>query len=227
MFQTNASKNKLLQAECWVFDLDNTLYPASLDLFAQVDEKMTRFIADFLGLDLEQAGTLRESYYLEHGTTLSGMMTRHDMAPEAFLDYVHDIDLGGVSPDPFLDQALGKLRGRKIIFTNANANHVDRVLDRLSIKHHFEAVFDIVDADFIPKPRPEVYDLLVHRHRLTPGDTVMVEDLVRNLVPAAALGMTTVWVRPDTGARHDNPETGDVHYMVDNLGQWLDGLTAG
>jgi len=226
MVQTNAIENKLLQAECWVFDLDNTLYPASCDLFAQVDEKMTRFIAEYLGLDFVEAGRLRKSYYLEHGTTLSGMMTRHDMKPEEFLDYVHDIDLGGVTPDPFMDRALGRLRGRKIVFTNANTNHAERVLDRLSIRHHFEAVFDIVGADFIPKPEPKIYDVLVDRHQLTPGKTVMVEDLVRNLGPAAALGMTTVWVRPDTGARHDHSKTDDVHHVVDDLGQWLDALTA-
>ncbi len=226
MFQTNASKNKLLEAECWVFDLDNTLYPATSGVFSQIDRKMTLFISEFLGLDFEEAGTLRKSYYLEHGTTLSGMMALHDLAPEAFLDYVHDIDLSGVSPDPFLDQALGKLRGRKIIFTNANTNHADRVLDRLSIRHHFEAIFDIVGADFVPKPDPKAFDALVHRHRLTPGNTVMVEDLTRNLEPAAALGMTTVWIKTESEI-DPNQSAGNVDHVVDDLAAWLGALTAG
>jgi putative hydrolase of the HAD superfamily len=226
MVQTGSLKTSLLQAECWVFDLDNTLYPASSNIFTQVDEKMTRFIADFLDLNLEQAGKLRKAYYLEHGTTLSGLMKRHGLDPDHFLDFVHDIDLSTVFPDLGLDRALSRLPGRKIIFTNGPTDHANRVMDRLSIHHHFEAIFDIAAADYVPKPRPEAYRGLVSRHRLNPKETVMVEDLARNLGPAAALGMTTVWVRrpgddPDNGSQQPA-----VDHVIDDLVPWLDGLTA-
>ncbi len=226
MDQTSAPINRLLQAECWVFDLDNTLYPATSGVFAQVDKKMTRFIADFLDMDLDEAGALRRTYYLEHGTTLSGLMALHGMEPEAFLDYVHNIDLGQVTPDPELNQALSRLQGRKIIFTNGPTSHAEKVLERLSIGHHFEAVFDIIGAGYIPKPRPEPYGALVNRHQLKPGETVMVEDLARNLAPAAEMGMTTVWVRPDTGAGLDSPLPEYVDHVVDDLVRWLGALTA-
>lgn len=226
MDQISAPINRLLQAECWVFDLDNTLYPASSGVFAQVDEKMTRFIADFLDLDFHEAGALRRTYYLEHGTTLSGLMALHGMEPGAFLDYVHDIDLAQVTPDPGLDRALSRLPGRKIIFTNGPAGHAERILERLSIGHHFEAVFDIIGAGYIPKPRPEPYRVLVHRHQLNPRKTVMVEDLARNLAPAAEMGMTTVWVRPGGAAGRDSPVPDCVDHVADGLGQWLGALTA-
>ena len=147
MRQNNAPKDRLLEAEAWVFDLDNTLYPASSNLFAQIDEKMTRFIADFLDLDIDEANRLRKNYFREHGTTMRGMMDHHGMEPGDFLASVHDIDLGSVTPDPALGEALGRIPGRKIIFTNGPQAHAPRVLDRLAIGHHFEAVFDIIQAE--------------------------------------------------------------------------------
>ena len=226
MDQTNSFKTALLGAECWVFDLDNTLYPASTDIFTQVDKKMTHFISEFLELDFEEAGKVRKDYYLEHGTTLAGLMDLHGMDPNDFLDFVHDIDLSSVAPNPGLDQSLSRLQGRKIIFTNGPTDHAVRIMDRLSIRHHFDAVFDIVGADYVPKPRPEAYQTLVERFRLNPRETVMVEDLVRNLAPAAAMGMTTVWVRPDGKGSPENALKADVDHVVDDLVNWLDELTA-
>ena len=226
MDQTNSFQTALLRAECWVFDLDNTLYPASADIFTQVDEKMTLFISEYLKLDFEEAGKVRKDYYLEHGTTLAGLMDRHGMDPSDFLDFVHDIDLSSVAPSPDLDQSLSRLPGRKIIFTNGPTDHADRIMGRLAIRHHFDAIFDIVGADYVPKPRPEAYQSLVDRHRLNPTETVMVEDLVRNLAPAAAMGMTTVWVRPDGKGSPETALEADVDHVVDDLVTWLDELTA-
>jgi len=226
MDQPNPPKCPLIETECWVFDLDNTLYPASSDLFPQVDIKMTRFIADFLDLDLVEAGELRRTYYLEHGTTLSGLMTLHGMDPKDFLDFVHDIDLSAVTPDTALDQALSRLPGRKVIFTNGPTDHAERILERLSLSHHFEDIYDIVGANYIPKPKPKPYDDLVRRCQLDPPRTVMVEDLARNLVPAAALGMTTVWVRSESEI-DANQASDHVDHVIDNLAQWLAALTDG
>ena len=226
MDQTSAPKTRLIEADCWVFDLDNTLYPSSSDLFPQVDKRMTRFIADFLDLNIQEAGELRRAYYLEYGTTLSGLMALHDMRPEAFLDFVHDVDLGVVTPDPLLDQALSRIPGRKVIFTNGPTNYAERILTRLSIGHHFEDIYDIIGAQYIPKPKPEPYDALVRRCKLTPSRTVMVEDLTRNLAPAAHLGMTTVWVRPERLRDQDDPVPAHIDHVVYDLPQWLGALTA-
>jgi putative hydrolase of the HAD superfamily len=237
MIETKAPMNGLREAEAWVFDLDNTLYPAASNLFHQVDRKMTRFIADYLGLDAEAAYRLQKSYFREHGTTMRGLMNEHGMDPGPFLDFVHDIDLSPVSPDPALERALARLSGRKIVFTNGPTDHARRVMDRLAVGHHFEAVFDIVEADYVPKPQPEAYAALVRRHRLTPENTVMVEDIARNLRPAAALGMTTVWIRPadagqgiKSGGNSDGAADGDaagIDHVTDDLAGWLTALTGG
>jgi putative hydrolase of the HAD superfamily len=156
------------------------------------------------------------------------LMNVHGMEPGPFLDYVHDIDLSPVSPDPALDAALTRLKGRKIVFTNGPTDHAERVMDRLAVRRHFEAVFDIVEADYVPKPEPRAYETLVHRYGLNPRATVMVEDLVRNLAPAAAMGMTTVWVRerPEGGAPNTGHNDATADHVVDDLARWLGELTA-
>jgi putative hydrolase of the HAD superfamily len=217
---------RLQQAEAWVFDLDNTLYPAACDLFAQVDQRIRDYIATFLGLPPDDAYRIQKQYFREHGTTMRGMMQHHGMDPGPFLEYVHDIDLTPIPPSPRLASALARLPGRKFVFTNGSANHANRVMDRLGVRHYFDAVFDIIDAGYLPKPEPAVYTTLVERHGLRPNKTVMVEDIVRNLIPAAALGMTTVWVRNDSRWGLEGGDETCVHYVVDDLVEWLNALTA-
>ena len=117
--------------QAWVFDLDNTLYKAECNLFAQVDQKMGEFIANFLGVPFEYARHLQKSYYRQFGTTLTGLMKVHKMRPEAFLDYVHDIDLAVVPEHPELAAAIEQLPGRRLIFTNGTRAHAERVAGKL------------------------------------------------------------------------------------------------
>ncbi len=207
----------------WVFDLDNTLYPAASSLFPQIDRRMRAFIADRLDLDLDSAFRLQKDYYRTYGTTLRGLMENHGTDPGDFLAYVHDIDHGVLAPWPALDAALSGLPGRKLIHTNGSGEHAARVLERLGIARHFEAIFDIVAAAYVPKPQPEPYRRMVERYGIAPRTAAMVEDLQRNLAPAALMGMTTVWVRQD-----DHPDTPDVasdlshvHHITDDLPSWL------
>jgi putative hydrolase of the HAD superfamily len=216
--------------ESWVFDLDNTLYPAASSLFPQIDVRMRRFIADRLNLPLDEAYELQKTYYRQFGTTLRGLMLVHGLEPQAFLDFVHDIDHSVLSAAPLLDAALAALPGRKLIFTNGTEHHAVRVLDQLGISAHFEAIFDIKAAQYIPKPSPETYDMMINRHGLDSEGAAMVEDLHRNLVPAAAIGMTTVWVRQDDHPDEpiigqNNADLSHVHHITDDLTSWLAGLT--
>ncbi|MFZ1413636.1 MAG: pyrimidine 5'-nucleotidase [Defluviicoccus sp.] len=213
--------------ETWVFDLDHTLYPPSAALFAQIEQRMRGYIAEFLNLDLDAAWRLQKQYFYTYGMSLRGLMDFHAMDPAPFLAHVHDIDLSVLDPSPALGAALAALPGRKLIFTNASARHAERVLERLGVAEHFEAVFDIVAAEYRPKPEPETYRHLVCRHNIDPRQSVMIEDQARNLPPAAALGMTTVWLRcgadeppaPEQAAAH-------VHHIVDDLVGWLTAIGA-
>ena len=218
----------IASAEAWVFDLDNTLYPARLDLFAQIDVKMRTFVEDLLKVPPEDARAVQKGLFRTYGTTMRGLMVEHGIDPHAFLDYVHDIDLAIVAHDRVLDRALGRLPGRKLVFTNGSVRHAERVMRALGIDHHFGGIFDIVAADFVPKPDPAPYDAMLKAHGVDPKTAVMVEDIVANLGPAAALGMTTVWVpgNTDWSRLPDDGRLPDfVHHVVDDLATWLDGLT--
>jgi putative hydrolase of the HAD superfamily len=211
----------LRDAEAWLFDLDNTLYPAAIDLFAQIDVRMRGYIAGFLGLALDEAYALQKKYFHEYGTSMRGLMDLHGLDPTPFLAHVHDIDVGVLDPSPLLEQALAALPGRKLVFTKASVAHARRVLHRLGVDHHFADIFDIVAAEFRPKPEPEIYRKLIDLHVIDPTRAVMVEDMARNLLPAAALGMTTVWVRTGSAWGALDADAGHIHHTVDELVPWL------
>lgn len=205
----------------WVFDLDNTLYPATCNLFAQVDVRIGQYIEALLDVDPVEARRVQKTYFRENGTTLRGLMDNHRIDPADFLNHVHAIDYSPVPPSPRLDRVLSDLGGRKFIFTNGSVRHAENVMDRLGVTHHFADIFDIVAADYQPKPEPEPYRELIRRYDLAPSTTVLFEDIARNLAPAAALGMTTVWVRTGVGWSADGAKEDFVHHVTDDLVDWL------
>ncbi len=138
----------LWEAETWIFDLDNTLYPASCRLFDQVDRNITKYIMRFLQLDWDKAYAIQKKYFREYGTSMNGLMKLHGADPTEFLQFVHDIDLSPVLKNPRMDLALSKLSGRKIIFTNGSISHAEGVMEALGITRHFEGVFDIVASGY-------------------------------------------------------------------------------
>ncbi len=211
--------------ETWVFDLDNTLYPAASSLFDQVDRRMGEFVARHLGVPAEAARTEQKRLFRAHGTTLRGLMVEHGVDPVDFMDYVHAIDLTRLDPDPRLDRSLARLPGRKVVYTNGSVAHAARVTARLGIDRHFDATFDIAAAGWIPKPDPAPYRVMLDRLGIAPARAAMVEDIARNLAPAAALGMTTVWVRSDLDWAKAGADAAHVHHETDDLAAFLLAVT--
>jgi putative hydrolase of the HAD superfamily len=184
--------------ETWIFDLDNTLYPSQARLWPQVDERITLFLADLFGLDGLSARALQKYYYERYGTTLRGLMDEHLLDPAEFLDFAHQIDLADLAPDPGLGAAIAALPGRKLILTNGSRQHAENVAGKLGIRAHFEDIFDIEAAAYVPKPERAAYDRFLDRHQVDPTKAAMFEDLAKNLVVPDGLGMTTVLVLPST-----------------------------
>lgn len=212
----------------WVFDLDNTLYPRRIDLFSQIDVKMTAFIRTLLGLDHDAARALQKQYYRDHGTTLQGLMINHGIDANAFLQAVHDIDYSVLSPDPDLAAAIKALPGRKFIFTNGDVPHAERTARALGILDHFDDIFDIIAADLMPKPAAATYDMFLRRHGVHAEKAAMFEDLPRNLVVPHALGMRTVLIVPnnmDTVVseiwENDGAQEEHIHHLTDDLAGFL------
>ena len=186
----------------WVFDLDNTLYPRHCDLFAQIDWKMTDYVAELLDMPKTEARVLQKELYRSHGTTLRGLMERFHIDPHDFLDKVHDIDYSPVEPNPVLGDLIAALPGRKHIFTNGDVPHAKRTTDRLGITDHFHEVFDIVASDLVPKPAESPYVKFLDSHEVDPLQAAMFEDMPRNLHVPKRFGMRTVLVTPARGSEH-------------------------
>ena len=214
-------KSRLSHIETWIFDLDNTLYSPSTCLFHQIDVRMKKFIAEALSLDMDDAFKLQKTYYKKYGTTLKGLMINDGIDPDAFLEYVHDIDHSVLKTDASLDNALRHLPGRKFIHTNGAANHAHQVVNRLGVSRHFDAIFDIRASNYIPKPELESYLALVKRYGINTHSAAMFEDSLPNLTPAARLGMLTVWVRPQDHTPQPESELDHCSFITENLTTWL------
>lgn len=208
-------RERFQSVDTWVFDLDNTLYPPSARLFDQIDRKMTQFVMRVTGTDTAMADRLRRDYWHQYGTTLAGLMAHHAVDPEPYLVEVHDIDFSVLEPDPDLRAAIGRLKGRRIVYTNASVPYARRVLAARGLDGLFDAVYGVEDADYHPKPQPAAFARVFGRDGLDPARAAMFEDDPRNLRVPHALGMRTVLVTPE-------PETHDhVHHHTDDLTGFL------
>ncbi len=222
MRRTHPRAGEMDHIDCWVFDLDNTLYCSrKYDLFPEMGVKMGTYIEQFLGISADEAAVLRARFSEDYGTTLRGMMMEHRIPPTEFLDFVHDLDLDQIRPEPALDAAIAALPGRKVVFTNATVKYAIDVMDRLGVGHHFDVVFDVAAADYIPKPQMSAYDQFFRATNVAPKRAIFFEDMARNLAPAAQSGMTTVWVENERLNAGPTPSCDHVHYIAEDLTGWL------
>ncbi|MBO0345712.1 pyrimidine 5'-nucleotidase [Roseibium sp. CAU 1637] len=214
--------------EAWVFDLDNTLYPSGSDLFPQINERIASFVSDLLKIAPEDAMTQQKAYYHKYGTTLRGLMSEHEVDPDSYLSYVHDIDYSNVQQNPDLAQAIAELPGKKYIFTNGDRPHAERTAAALGISNHFEDIFDIVAAGLLPKPNREAYDKFLKLTGVSPVRAAMFEDLQKNLTVPHKLGMRSVLIVPP-GAREvfkgdldlEKDSAPEVDFITDDLAGFL------
>ena len=209
----------------WIFDLDNTLYCAGNGIFAQIEARMTDYVMAFLKLPREAAYARQKELYQRYGTTLNGLMREHGASPDDYLHFVHDIDLSSLAPEATLAAAIEKLPGRRFVFTNGCRDHAARILDRLDMTSLFAAVWDIRTIAFQPKPQVEAYEHVVAAAGLDPAQSAMFDDIARNLAPARAMGMTTIWLKTDAPWGKQGPlmdvAEADIDHQTDNLAHFL------
>ena len=207
----------LRHVDTWLFDLDNTLYPVESGFMGEIERRMTAYVQKVTGLDRDDAYRLQKQYLAEYGLTLGGLVQHHGVDPAEFHTIFHDMSLEALAHDPDLVAGIERLPGRRLIFTNADAFHAERVLQHLDMTELFDGIFDIGSADYVPKPAPATFARINAEHGIAPATTAFFEDSERNLKPAADLGMTTVLVGPHAGASTAT----FVDYRTDKLAPFL------
>ncbi|WEK51393.1 MAG: pyrimidine 5'-nucleotidase [Candidatus Kaistia colombiensis] len=224
---TDPALARFADIRAWVFDLDDTLYSSHTGLFRQVGDRIQLYLQQFLSITPEEAVMVRRDYYRRHGTTLRGLIVEHGIAPDAFLDFVHDIDHSPLEPDPALVAAVERLPGRRFILTNGSRRHAERIMARIGFDQSFDDIFDIIRADFLPKPHPDTYARFLGQNGIDPATAVMFEDLPRNLEVPKSLGMATVLVIPrgtdavPLEAWETSANAAHIDHLTDDLGAFL------
>tara|TARA_B100000427_G_scaffold246122_1_gene209147 strand:+ start:1517 stop:2188 length:672 start_codon:yes stop_codon:yes gene_type:complete len=204
-----------------VFDLDGVLYQDLEAVFGQVSKKMTEYISNKLGLNLKRAKELQTNYFHKYNTSLNGLMIHHKINPDEFLKKVHDIDLSFMKKDIVLRKELEKLNLKKFIFTNGSKEHAINITTHLGINDLFDGLFDIVDAEFSPKPTAKAFDLMVKKFKIDPHETLYIEDIAKNLSIGKERGAITVWLINDEywGKKESDKEF--IDYKIENLSLFL------
>ena len=205
----------------WLFDLDNTLYSGNTKVFDQVDKKMTQYISEKLKINLVEAKKLQTEYFHKYNTSLNGLMIHHDIPPKEFLNFVHDIDLSFMKKDVVLRSEIEKLNLRKFVFTNGSSEHVSNITTHLGIDDLFEDVFDIVDAEYSPKPAAKAFDLMVKKFDIDPKETIYIEDIAKNLSIGKERGATTVWLINNEYWGKKESDKDYIDYKIENLSLFL------
>ena len=210
----------LSEIDCWIFDLDNTLYPASVNLFGQINTKMSNYIMKLVNVDQETAEKMRAEYWKKYGTSLAGLMQNYEIDPKDFLKVVHDIDFSVLPKDLDLLNALNNLPGRKLVYTNGSVPYAREVLKYRGLLSVFNEIYGIEDADYIPKPFPEAFEIIFSKAKIVPNSSAMFEDEERNLVVPFRLGLKTILVS-DVKSNEKY-----VNYSIKHLSDFLRQITS-
>ena len=204
-----------------LFDCDGVLYQDLEAVFGQVSKKMTEYISKKLNIDLKKAKELQTNYFHKYNTSLNGLMIHHDIPPREFLEYVHDIDLSFLEKDKTLRYELENIKLNKYVFTNGSKEHVKNITTHLGIDDQFDGVFDIVDAEYHPKPEAITFDLMVQKFKIDPNETLYIEDIAKNLSIGKERGTITAWLINDEYWGKKESEKDYIDYKIENLSLFL------
>ena len=204
-----------------LFDCDGVLYQDLEAVFGQVSKKMTEYISKKLNIDLIKAKELQTNYFHKYNTSLNGLMIHHDIPPREFLEYVHDIELSFLEKDKTLRYELENIKLNKYVFTNGSKEHVKNITTHLGIDDQFDGVFDIVDAEYHPKPEAKAFDLMVQKFKIDPNETLYIEDIAKNLSIGKERGTITAWLINDEYWGKKESEKDYIDYKIENLSLFL------
>ena len=190
--------------DTFFIDLDETVYPRNTGIWQRIGARMNEFIEQRLNVPHDEVSALRHSFFVTYGTTMRGLEQLYHIDTDEFLEYVHDVHVEeSIGPDPLLRQVLLSYPQRKIIFTNADTRHAQRVLNALEIADCFESIIDIKQMYPVCKPDPEAFTTALRIAGVEdPSTCLMADDSPRNIEAARAAGMYTVLIGEESPSAH-------------------------
>ena len=216
--------------ENWIFDLDNTIYDINAGVFEKISSRITEYIISALSVTREEANLVRSNMYKKYGLTLTGLMREYEIAPDEYLDYIHDVTHPELKYDEQLKLNLNNLTGRKFIYTNASQNHSKNILSVMGIEAEFEKILDIKATQYLPKPDPKSYNIMLKAFGISTdkiGNSIFIEDTAKNLRPAKLLGLKTVWIENDFNLKDYREHSEFIDYKYSDLKSFLNDIDYG
>ena len=216
--------------ENWIFDLDNTIYDINAGVFEKISSRITEYIITALSVTREEANLVRSNMYKKYGLTLTGLMREYGIAPDEYLDYIHDVTHPELKYDEQLKLNLTNLTGRKFIYTNASQNHSKNILSVMGIEAEFEKILDIKATQYLPKPDPKSYNIMLKAFGISTdqiGNSIFIEDTAKNLRPAKLLGLKTVWIENDFNLKDYREHSEFIDYKYSDLKSFLNDIDYG
>ena len=216
--------------ENWIFDLDNTIYDINAGVFEKISTRITEYIITALSVTREEANLVRSNMYKKYGLTLTGLMREYGIAPDEYLDYIHDVTHPELKYDEQLKLNLTNLMGRKFIYTNASQSHSKNILSVMGIEAEFEKILDIKATQYLPKPEPKSYNIMLKAFGISTdqiGNSIFIEDTAKNLRPAKLLGLKTVWIENDFNLKDYREHSEFIDYKYSDLKSFLNDIDYG
>ena len=213
--------------ENWIFDLDNTIYDINAGVFEKISSRITEYIITALSVTREEANLVRSNMYKKYGLTLTGLMREYEIAPDEYLDYIHDVTHPELKYDEQLKLNLNNLTGRKFIYTNASQNHSKNILSVMGIEAEFEKILDIKATQYLPKPDPKSYNIMLKAFGISTdqiGNSIFIEDTAKNLRPAKSLGIKTVWIENEFNLKDYRENSEFIDYKYSDLKSFLNDI---
>ena len=211
----------------WIFDLDNTIYDIKAGVFEKISSRITEYIIRALSITREEANLVRSNMYKKYGLTLTGLMREYGIAPDEYLDYIHDVTHPELKYDEQLKVNLNNLIGRKFIYTNASQNHSKNILSVMGIEAEFEKILDIKATKYLPKPDPKSYRIMLKAFGISTDqirNSIFIEDTAKNLRPAKLLGLKTVWIENDFNLKDYRQNSEFIDYKYSDIKSFLNDI---
>ncbi|KAK3163139.1 hypothetical protein QOZ80_1BG0098120 [Eleusine coracana subsp. coracana] len=205
-------KDQRLKCDCLVFDLDDTLYPVTSGIGADVMKNIQDYMVQKLGVEESISLELCILLYKQYGTTMAGLRAiGYQFDYDDYHSFVHGrLAYEKIKPDPVLRNILLSLPIRKVVFTNGDKIHASRALKRLGIEDCFERVvcFETLNPTSpppVPTDELKIFDIMKHLAHPEPGvDLPKSSILCKPSIDAMLHALKAASINPQTTILFDD-----------------------